>query len=211
MRGHAQFAMPSHKMVREICVGRHALPTRTAFISGVEKFGANDMSDVGSEARSYLPITIDDLKRLAEIARRDREIFFKKHPDWARRYQRRLLCVALCQGSALHYIDGKTGINDFDVWTFYRASPKKNWCYRRNVPYDFGDPIFGKSVDRPDFVGRRVDCLGRDIEVLKSDDATSALRRYLSQHKTKTARELAKKAIVLLEPDLGKVVWQPQV
>jgi hypothetical protein len=170
----------------------------------------DNMSKVVSEARCYLPITAEDLKRLAEVARRDRETFFKKHPDWARFYQGRVLCVALCQGSALHYVDGKTGINDFDVWTFYRANPKKSWCYRRNVPYDYGDDKFGKSVDCPDFVGRRVDCLGRDIEASKSDDATSALRRYLSQHRTKTARELAKKAVVLLEPDLGKVVWQPQ-
>lgn len=168
------------------------------------------MSKVGVAARSYLPITTDDLKRLAAIARRDCENFFKKHPDWAQLYQQRVLCVALCQGSAMHYLDGKTGINDFDVWTFYRSNPKKRWCYRRNVAYDLGDPKFGKSADRPDFVGRRVDCLGRDIPVLETDDPASALRRYLSQPKTETARELARKAVVLLEPDLGKVVWQPQ-
>lgn len=181
----------------------------SAAVSEVEDFRTNDLSDFGTEARSYLPITTDDLKRLAGIATRDRELFFNKHPDWARLYQGRVLCVSLCQGSALHYVDGKTGINDFDVWTFYRTNPEKPWCYRRNVPYDYGDDKFGKSVDRPDFVGRRVDCLGRDIEVYESDDATSALRRYFSQHRTTTARELAKKAVVLLEPDLGKVVWRP--
>jgi hypothetical protein len=168
------------------------------------------MSNVGPEGRCYLAIDLDDLRRLADIACRDREIFFKKYPEWGRLYRGCVLCVALCQGSAQHYIDRKTGVNDFDVWTFFRTNPKKSWCYRRNVPYDFGDSKFGQSIDRPDFVGRRVDCIGRNIDVRELEDAASAICRYLQQGKTKTARLLAKKAIVLLEPDLGKVVWQTQ-
>lgn len=168
------------------------------------------MSNVGSEGRSYLTIDLDDLERLRDIAQRDRTLFFKKHPEWARLYQDRVLCVALCQGSAQHFIDGTTGINDFDVWTFYKTHPRKPWCYRRNVAYDYGNPKFGQSNDRPDFIGRRVDCLGRDIRVLKSDDAESAIRRYLEHSKTKSAHLLAQKAVVLLEPDLGKIVWQAQ-
>ena len=38
----------------------------------------------------------------------------------------RVLAVALCQGAALHYVDGKNGVKDFDVWTFFAndgASP----------------------------------------------------------------------------------------
>jgi len=170
----------------------------------------NNMSEAGSEGRSYLPIDLDDLKRLAEIARQDREAFFRKHPDWARLYQGRVLCVALCQGAAQHYVDGRVGINDFDVWTFYKTNPERPWPPRRRKSYDFGDARFGQSVGRPNFVGRRVDCLGRDILVLESDDAVSALRRYLQHGRTKTARLLAQKAVVLLEPDLGKVVWQAQ-
>jgi hypothetical protein len=111
------------------------------------------------------------------------------------------------QGSAQHFVGGNAGINDFDVFTFYRRNPEKPWCYRWNVPYDFGDYEFGQAVDWPHFVGRRVDWLGRDIEVWKSDDAANALRGYIRQGRTKTARLLAQKAVMLLGPDLGRVVW----
>ena len=71
--------------------------------------------------------------------------------------------MALCQGAALHYLDSSTGINDFDVYTFYRQHPHKHWRARRIKSYDFGRAKFGQSLDKPDFVGMRVDCLGRSI------------------------------------------------
>lgn len=169
------------------------------------------MSNVGPEGRSFLKIELSDLERLREIAEQDRKLFFKKHPLWAALYKDRVLCITLCQGSAKHYTDNVTGINDFDVWTFYKSNPKKQWCYRRNVAHDFGNPKFGQSVTKPEFVGRRVDCLGRDIPVLKSDSLTTALQRYLHQGKTTTARFLAQKPIILLGPNLGKIIWQPMI
>lgn len=165
------------------------------------------MSNVGPEGRSYAKIEREDLKRLRAIAKKDLNQFFRKNSVYARLYSDRVLCIALCQGAAQHYVDGKTGVHDFDVWTFFRRNPEKPWCYRRNVPYDFGDSKFGKSADRPGFIGRGVDCLGRDIEVLPTDNAESALKRYLKEGKSTTAKLLAKKAVVLLEPDLGKVIW----
>ncbi|MCZ7546276.1 MAG: hypothetical protein M5R40_23340 [Anaerolineae bacterium] len=165
------------------------------------------MSKVGPEARSYLPIEREDLIALAEIARRDREDYFQRKPAIAELYAQRVLCIALCQGAALHFIDGETGINDFDVYTFYRVHPQKQWYPRRIKSYDFGNPKFGHSVDRPDFSGRRVDCLGRAIDAGEGEDVVSALRRYLQAGKTKTARLLAAKAVVLLEPHCGTIVW----
>lgn len=167
------------------------------------------MSKVGPEGRSFLNLGKGDLKRLLNIAERDREEFFRKRPDWARLYANRILCVALCQGAALHYVTGTTGINDFDVWTFFETNPKKSWCYRRNKHYDFGDPKFGQSIDRPDFNGRRVDCLGRDIKVMRGENSIAALQRYLKEGGTETSRLLAEKPVVLLEPDLGRVVSRP--
>lgn len=164
------------------------------------------MSHIGSEGRSYRPIDLDDLKRLAEIARRDSEVFFLKHDKWAELYVHRVICIALCQGAAAHYIDLTTGINDFDVYTFFRRHPQKRWYSKRIKSYDFGNSKFGKSVDRPDFVGRRVDCIGRDIEA-GEEDITAILSRYLQQGKTKTAKLLAKQAVVLLEPNCGEIVW----
>lgn len=165
------------------------------------------MSKVGFEGRSYKPIAVEDLERLTQIARQDREHFFKDFPAWSAMYAQRVLCVALCQGAALHYIDGTTGINDFDVYTFYKTHPQKRWCARRIKSHDLGTPKFGQSIDRPDFVGRRVDCLGRDLEVKEGENAITILRRYIQEGKTVTAQLLAAKAIILLEPQCGTVVW----
>jgi hypothetical protein len=165
------------------------------------------MSDVGSEFRSFLPIEHSDLLRLAEIARKDREQYFKEYPEWEEAYRDRVLCIALCQGAAKHFIDGKTGIHDFDVYTFYRQNPKKRWFAQRKKHQDFSDAKFGTSRNQPEFIGRRVDCLGRGITVKEGESATDALRRWLVEQPTDTAKFLAQKAVVLLEPDCGTVVW----
>jgi hypothetical protein len=167
------------------------------------------MSKVGSEGRSYLPIEMDDLYRLLEIAHQDREAFFKAHSQWRKFYGERVIGVALCQGAAKHYLDGVTGIDDFDIYTFYKKHPHKNWNAKRIKSYDFGDEKFGKSVDKPNFVGRRVDSLSRSIEVKKDEDIQTTLRRYLIEGKTETARLLSAKAVVLLEPNCGEIIWHP--
>lgn len=167
------------------------------------------MSNVGSEGRSYLPIEMRDLYRLLEIAHQDRDAFFKGHSQWRRFYGERVIGVALCQGAAKHYLDDVTGINDFDVYTFYRKHLHKNWYAKRIKSYDFGNEKIGKSVDKPDFAGRRVDCLSRSIEVKKDEDIQSALRRYLIEGKTETAKLLSAKAVILLEPNCGEIIWPP--
>lgn len=78
------------------------------------------------EARSYERITLNDLARLAQIARRDREDRFTRRPRW-RPYADRVLCVALCQGAALHYVDGRNGVKDLDVYAFYARFPTCPW------------------------------------------------------------------------------------
>ncbi len=169
------------------------------------------MSKVGKKDRSYKKIEISDLKKLTVIARNDRKQFFRNHSIWEKHYADHVLCVALCQGSANHYLDGKAGINDFDVYTFYKSNPTKKWCYRRKVFYDYDDPKFGQSKDKPKYVGRRVDCLGRAIDLKDGESIISALRRYLGGGKTETARCLAEKAVVLLEPNCGKIAWPLKV
>ena len=159
--------------------------------------------------RSYERITRGDLVRLAEIARLDREDLFARKPRY-RALNGRLLCVALCQGAALHYLDGKNGVKDFDVWTFFAAHPDApDFPWRRRRAVDFGDPEFGPSPDKPGFVGRHVDLLGRSLDVTEDAAATAAIRKYLSEGHTETARRLAEKAVVLLEPSdrLGAVIW----
>ena len=180
-------------------------PTRYIYSEDVIRYST--MSKIGSEGRSYRPIGFQDLFALARIARQDREIFFSGHPEWAKAYAKRVFCTALCQGAAKHYIDSTTGINDFDIYTFYKRHPQKRWYAKRIKSYDFGDQKFGQSIDKPNFAGRRVDCLGREIEVDGDEDCVAALRRYLQEGKTETAKLLAQKAVVLLEPNCGIVVW----
>ncbi len=168
------------------------------------------MSRVGSKGRSFKPISRTDLKRLTDIARKDREGFFQSHPQWAKSYGNRVVCVALCQGAALHYVNGKTGINDFDLYSFYKEHPSMNWYAKRIKSYDFGNPKFGKSVDKPNFIGRRVDCLGRSIGVNRNESPIEAIIRYLQEGKTETARLISLKAVVLLEPNCGRIVWPVQ-
>jgi hypothetical protein len=118
---------------------------------------------MGIVGRSLKKITLHDLRNLASIARKDREDLFKRKPEFGKIYRDRLMCVALCQGAALHYLDGKTGIKDFDVWTFYKAYPKMPFPPRRNVQRDFGHPKFGKTPGATQFAGKCVDLIGRSI------------------------------------------------
>lgn len=167
------------------------------------------MSNVGRKGRSFEKIGIGDLRRLAKIAAKDRAEFFARHPDWAHLYRRRVLCTALCQGAALHFVHGKVGINDLDVYTFYATHLDRHWYAKRRRVCDFGDPKFGQSVDKPHFIGRRVDILGRDIPVHPNEDPARALVHYLESGRTETARLLAEKAVVLIDPPeyLGTIVW----
>ena len=69
--------------------------------------------------RSLARIERADLLRLAALAAdAERELFGRK-PQGSGRYAGRLLGRALCQGAALHYVNGRNGIKDFDVWSFY--------------------------------------------------------------------------------------------
>ena len=161
--------------------------------------------------RSKAKIERGDLRRLAEIAATDRAAFFQRHPRWRRLYSNRVLAVALCQGAARHYVDGKTGVKDFDVWTFYAAHPEGAFPPRRRGKIDFGASKFGRHPADVGFIGRRVDLIGRSLRAHVGADPVVVLREYLSKPKSRSARKLAAKAVVLLEPTKlrGRVVWVP--
>lgn len=162
--------------------------------------------------RCFDRISTEDLQRLGNIARIERNDFFDRNPRY-RVLGEKIIAVALCQGAALHYVNGETGIKDFDVWTFYARHPGLTFPHRRKVvARDFGDPKFGKSPDHPEFEGRKVDLLGRSLDVDAGTDPVKALQMYLCKRKTTTAVKLAEKAVVLIEPVdlLGVVVWPPE-
>lgn len=158
---------------------------------------ARGVSATKMQGKAYARITKADLKRLGEIAARDRDNLFRRKPDLGRLYSGRLFAVALCQGAALHYLDGKNGIKDLDVWSFYRATRERPYPYRRRGIADFGSHKFGKSDDSPQFVGRRVDLLGRSLDATDFSDPIAVLRDYLESRRTESARLLAQKAVIL--------------
>ena len=160
--------------------------------------------------RSYEKIGIKDLARLGVLAAEDRERFFSRNPNLCSLYGRRVLCVALCQGAALHFVNGKNGIKDFDVWTFFVEHPARGFPARRPVMNaDFGFSRFGRNPADDGFIGRRVDLLLRGIHCRLGSDPVEALRRYLAESRTKSASCLAEKAVVIIEPNRlrGSVVW----
>lgn len=159
--------------------------------------------------RSDKPLTLEDLRRLGDLAKSDRETLFRRSPKTTGLYADRLFAVALCQGGALHFIDRKNGINDLDVWSFYCAHSERQFPPRRRATADFGDPKFGTTADSPEFVGRRVDLIGRSLSGTDFTDPVRVLRDYLRTGLTKSARYLAQKAVVLIEPPelLGTIVW----
>jgi hypothetical protein len=161
-----------------------------------------------SRDRSFARITPTDLNRLATIAREDLSDFFKRKKRWAP-YAGRIVLVALCQGAADHYVQGKRGVHDFDVWTFFAEDPKLTaFPYRRNKPRDFRNPKFGRDPKHKHYAGRRVDLLGRSIA--RRGTAVESVQLYLREGKTKTARELAKKSVVVIWPPatFRRVVWR---
>jgi hypothetical protein len=162
--------------------------------------------------RSYERIDVADLLHLDDLARGDEEDLFRRAPGGAGRYEGRLICRALCQGAALHYVDGVNGVKDFDVWSFYRALESGPFPYRRVGNADFGPSKFGRwPYDPARFAGRRIDLIGRSLPAEPSGDPASVLRTYLATGTTESARQLAAKAVVLINPRdrSGEVVWPP--
>ncbi len=153
-------------------------------------------------------IGLEDLDRLRRIATQDRELFFARHADFAS-YSDRLIAVALCQGAALHFVDGGNGVKDFDVWSFFAEHPARRVNARRRASKDFGPSKFGRHPSDDGWQGRRVDLLMRGVRCKPNADPIEVIRKYLSAPETASAAYLAQKAVVLLEPLalLGTVVW----
>ena len=160
--------------------------------------------------RSLAPIDIDDLLRLARLATEVEAGLFARRPQGAGRYAGRLICRALCQGAALHYLDGSTGSKTST------CSPSTQRTTMESFHLGGGKQL--TSVPRSSGVtrairhrskGRRVDFLGRSLDVPPDAEPVSVLRGYLSAARTDSARELAAKAVILISPEqvVGKVAW----
>ncbi len=155
-------------------------------------------------------IEVSDLRRLADLAAEVEADLFARHPAASGRYAGRLVCRALCQGAALHYVNHTTGVKDFDVWSFYFERADGPFPPRWRGTADFGRSKFGRFPGDPlSFQGRRVDFIGRSLPVPLAADPAGVLRNYLSAAKTASARALAAKAAVLIVPAsrTGEIIW----
>ena len=164
----------------------------------------------GDPDRSLARIEVADLFRLAALAADAEAELFRRNPHGSGRYAGRLLGRALCQGAALHYVNGSNGVKDFDVWSFYAQYDDWPFPARWRGTRDFGPSKFGRYPgDPPRYTGRRVDLLGRSLPAEPGADLAVVLRRYLAAGRTASAKALAAKAVVLIDPKdrVGEIVW----
>ena len=159
--------------------------------------------------RSLARIEIAGLLRLAALAADAEAELFRPNPDGSGRYAGRLLGRALCQGllALRERAERRQGLRrlvlsaQYDDWPF-----PARWRGTR----DFGPSKFGRYPrDAPRYSGRRVDLLGRSLRVEPGADPADAIRRYLAGRRTRSAKELAARAVVLIDPEgrVGEIVW----
>ncbi len=162
--------------------------------------------------RSREEITVDDLAKLLIFARTDIDSFFKRNPKYIDAYRNRETLVALGQGAALHYINKKNGVNDFDVW-FFCPRLERPLPYRRRGIVDFCESKFGVHPKDIGFKGRRIDVLMRAGYHFNHGSPEQCLVKYLELSTTTTAKMLSKKAMIGLWPKglLGKVLWSHNI
>jgi len=159
--------------------------------------------------RSFERLTEDDLAHLSEVAQDVVKSKVSRAPV-AGRYVDRLIMLALCQGAAQHYVDGRNGVKDLDVWAFFRSGLKKPFPYRAHWRADFGPSHLGRHPDDRGYNGRRVDILGRSILAERKTDDEGAICAWLHSG-SKSAKYLVKRPVIGLFPKkyFGKLVWSP--
>jgi hypothetical protein len=163
--------------------------------------------------RSFKKIERVDLTRLADLALGDLHSLFTRKPKTGV-YAKRLMLLCLCQGAAQHYVYSDRGINDFDVWAFFRLHSKHGFPYRWHGRIDFGPSRFGRTKDdKARFTGRRIDVFGRSIPVLKTEKPIDAVQRYLHQAprgSRSSPWHLAQRPVVIIWPKSmrGRVIWK---
>jgi len=176
----------------------------------VRRYPCHDCCMSGATERSLAEIDLPDLLRLSPLAAEAEAELFARSPRGSGRYAGRLLGRALCQGAAVHYVNKQNGVKDFDVWSFYAQLDDWPFPPRWRGARDLGPSRFGRYTGDPArYSGRRVDLLGRSLPAAPGADPADAIRSYLAAGRTESAKRLAAKAVVLIDPRdrAGEVVW----
>ena len=151
--------------------------------------------------RLYEPLTVDDLKTLREYGMAEHEDFFRRNPHLKNAYYDNLIGIFLCQGAALHYLDPSVGINDFDIWHFYKESEEAGFPYRGHKRIEDGHK--GRPID---FLKRAIP---ERIYVEFQGDIERTVMEYLFKKDTKTKVMLLEKSIIGLYPEeiFSQILW----
>ncbi len=161
--------------------------------------------------RSYRKITVRDLSHLRDLALGEIKSFFALRRDLEGRYRHHLISIALCQGAALHFVDGHNGVKDFDIYFFFGCGSNPRLYNRKTISRECGLRKFGVHPKDGDsgYKTRRVDYLRRCVGTGSGRSAQKAIQDYLAAGNTKTARCLSEKAVVGLWPKslFACVIW----
>lgn len=156
-----------------------------------------------------------------KISQKDLNILHKSAKDWLRSFKSRvkdkntgklkyegleLIDICLCQGSARHFMrKGGKGINDFDLWLFFKDNDGvPDFPVRLVANEYFPDKKFGSSTDCSNKPGRRIDIIGRTIKEKSVED-------WIENSKNKSPQELRKSYVIsIFKPDQYKVLYEPK-
>ena len=129
--------------------------------------GSSGSSTYGSHRRSSRPYWTRELQD-----------FFARHREFALLYRKRLLCTALAGDAALHYLNGATCLEEFDVWWLFAEHAEAPFPFHMVDHADFGESKFGRAPQAPTgYVGRRVSLQGRSIDARPDEEPLRALQR----------------------------------
>lgn len=122
-------------------------------------------------------------------------------------YKDRLVAICLCQGAALHFIDGTTGVKDIDVWFFFRDDDRQHIRNVGNMRYSINAKVGSFGLRKLDFLKKGIS--KKVTEQLDSDDPADVVTAYLLHAGTDSANWLRQKAVVGLYPKsiFGQVIW----
>ena len=168
--------------------------------------------------RSFEPISKDDLNKLLNLAFEEHEAFFKRKPKYEPFYKNNLLAIILGQGAALHYLDNKYGVKDFDIYLFYKEHPQKNMQIRRTKKGEsnlekFGNPKidFIKKVVKTKYIeGNEGDT--KKIITRLLNESRASIVKYLTIQ-AKKCKNRKRNVVVGLHPEsiFGKILWDGEV
>lgn len=163
-----------------------------------------------SANRSYEIIDLDDLLRVFRIARSCLVDMLARSKTGQFYSANDILLACLSQGAAQHFVFHDRGVQDWDVLFFLRRNPLYKFPPRWRGKRDFGSSRFGRNPDDgPQFSGRRVDVMGRDIPLSIGQTPEQAVTAYLRKAQTHSARLWAKRPLIKLADDdsLGQIIW----